>query len=138
MVKSLVVFTELHSFLVNGDVGGFGLRPAAGVEVLYAVLFQLERFVRVPAEDALCVARPGMAQRSIRHRGSQAQPLGVQPLHQPRRALAAGIELLQGQKQGCEKSSQSDFIDCETIKLMAVDGQMPYSAETPLIFLVNL
>jgi hypothetical protein len=52
--------------------------------------------------------------------------------------LAPGIELLQGEKERGEKSRQRQVVDCEMVKLVAMNSQVTHSPETPFIFLVDL
>jgi hypothetical protein len=121
MVSSLIVFMDLHSFLIYRHVGGSRLCPTAGIVVFDSIALVTAWLVGMSAEHPLRPFRRRVRQRPGSHFAGQAKPCRVQPLEKTREAFLPKIQLLDLEIEGREQIAERKIIDNKAVELMAVN-----------------
>jgi hypothetical protein len=103
-----------------------------------AIPLLMDGLMCVSAEDTVDAALPRIVERARCHFRRHAQPARVQPVNQPRHRIALQIELLQLQIQRCSHLTQPDPIHLKAVELVAVNRDVPSSAEFPGVVLIDL
>ena len=137
MVRSFRVVMDLYPRFFDRQVSEPGIDPPAGVVVRDAVFFDMHGLVCVSAKDTLGFMvireRDGARRDLARH----PQPARVEAVDEARDRLAFEIELLQLQIEGSTPAAKAQIVDLESVKLVAVNGDVPQPAVFPGVMLVN-
>ncbi len=102
-----------------------------------AVLFDVDGFVSVAAENPLGFMLAGVVQRSRRNLRRHAEPARIQPVNEPGNGLALEIELLQLKIERSAQAAEAQVIYLEAVELVAVDSDVAQAFVWPRIFLVD-
>ncbi len=102
-----------------------------------AVLFDVDGFVSVAAENPLGFMLAGIVQRSRRNLRRHAEPARIQPVNEPRNGLALEVELLQLKIERSAQAAEAQIIYLEAVELVTVDSNVAQSAILPGVFLVD-
>ena len=89
-----VVAIDANPVMIDGNVGGDFLGPAAAVVILDFLTPQAKRLVGVPAEYPLSTFRSSVEKSSVRHLGRQAQIRCVKTLKKTDHPLLPEGDLL--------------------------------------------
>jgi len=89
------------------------------------------------AENALSSALFCIAERALRYLRGKAQPSGVETVKVASKPFAARIQFLHLQEDPLPHPADAVVVDGETVKLVAVDCQVPLAGVVPLIFLIH-
>jgi len=123
--------------LVNGEIRQPGIDPAAGIVVLDSVFLDVERVVRVPAENAVGIVLARMLQGSSGYFRREPQPASIQTVDEADDRLVPEIEPLQPQIQRGAELAEAHIAHLKSIELMAVDCHVAQASELPTVLLVD-
>jgi hypothetical protein len=93
--------------------------------------------VGVSAKNALSLALFCMAERALCYLRSKAQPSCVETVKVAGKTFAAGIDLLQPEKDELSQARELEIPDGEAVKLVAVDRQVALAGIVPRVFLID-
>ena len=137
MVRSFRVVMDLYPRFFDRQVSEPGIDPPAGVVVRDAVFFDMHGLVCVSAKDTLGFMvireRDGARRDLARH----PQPARVEAVDEARDRLVFEIELLQLQIEGSTPAAKAQIVDLESVKLVAMNGDVPQASVLPGVMLVN-
>ena len=102
-----------------------------------SVLLDVNRLVRVPAEDTIGIMLPRVLQSPCGHLRRHAQPARVQPVNEPDNGLAFEIQFLQLEIQRGAQPAEPHIVHLKAIELMTVNRDVPQSGKLPGIALVD-
>ena len=105
--------------------------PGAGVIIVDTITLLMHRQMRVPAEDAVNPSGFGVGQGTCSYLGGQPQPACVQAIKTAGEALVGHIEFLYAAEEQLSGATEQFVVECETVELVAVNGQVPQSVEGP-------
>src|SRR5271165_574 len=131
IVSSAFIFTDGNSFVTDCHIGRSLVDPGAGVVVVDPITLLMQRQMGVPAEDAVNPSGFGVGQCTSSYLGGEPQPAGVQPIKIAGEALVAPIELLYAAEKQFSGAAEQFVVECETVELVAVNGQVPHSVVGP-------
>ncbi len=127
----------MHSFLIDGDVGGVVTRPASRVVIGRPFTFLPVGHMSVTAEDAIKTLGPRLRQRSRSHLGGKPEPFCIQPIEEVGDGFLAVLQLQQMQVDGGSQAAGQGVVQQEAVELMPVDCQVAQAAEFPGVLLVH-
>jgi len=133
----LVEFMDLYPRFIDRQIGEPRVDPPAGVEIADAFLLDIQRMMRMSAEDPLRIVMLRVCDRSRRNFRRHPKPPRIEAVDHSRNRLAFEVHLLKLQIQRRPKSAEPQVVHLESIKLMAVNRHMPQSAVHPAICLIH-
>ena len=102
-----------------------------------SVVLDVDRLVRVSAENAVGLVLARILQSSRGDLRRHAQPARVQPVDEPHNGLALEIQRLQLEIQRRAQPAEPNAVHLKAVKLMAVNRDVAQSGVLPGVTLVN-